>query len=70
MINRSKWMNLEIREFEKAIMDFVGKSQLPPEVKRICLENIRNQVKDKADESIREELKQRDRKESEEKEDE
>lgn len=52
--------NLKIREFQMAIVNFTNASDLPIEVKRLCLEEILHQLRDGADQLIKAEIQQRD----------
>lgn len=52
--------NLKIREFQTAIVNFVNGSDLPIEVKRLCLEEIIQQVRDGANQQLQIEIRQRD----------
>lgn len=45
-------VNLKIRKFEQAIITFVNASQLPIEVKRLCLLDILNQVSQAAEQEV------------------
>lgn len=51
--------NLEIREFQKSIIDFTNKSNLPIEVKKLCFESILHQISKAADEAIVLEIRER-----------
>lgn len=42
-------MNLKIKEFQKAIIDFVNGYDLPSEVKRLCLFEITQKMAETAD---------------------
>lgn len=57
--------NLEIREFSKAIINFVNGSPLPVEVKRLALSDIMHQLDSAANTAIQGEIVERDRKEKE-----
>lgn len=57
--------NLEIREFRKAIIDFANRSNLPIEVKKLCFDNILNQISKAADEAVILEIKGREKLEQE-----
>lgn len=57
--------NLEIREFSQAIINFIKKSPLPIEVKRLCINDIAAQLQQAADAQIETEILQRDRQEAE-----
>lgn len=57
--------NLEIREFSQAIINFIKKSPLPIEVKRLCINDIATQLQQAADAQIETEILQRDRQEAE-----
>lgn len=52
--------NLKIREFQQAIVDFSNKSDLPTEVKRLCLEEILVKLRDSANQQLMVEIQQRD----------
>lgn len=52
--------NLEIREFSQAIINFIKKSPLPIEVKRLCINDIAAQLQQAADAQIETEILQRD----------
>ena len=52
--------NLKIREFQTAIINFTNASDLPIEVKRLCLEEIIQQVRDGANQRLHIEIQQRD----------
>lgn len=56
-------MNLEIREFQQAIINFTNQSPLPIEVKRLALSDILSQIEDVADNTVKTELEERVRKE-------
>ena len=60
--------NLEIREFSQAIINFVNRSALPVEVKRLALSDIMHQLDSAANEILQNEIAERNRKEKEEKE--
>ena len=53
-------VNLTVREFSKAIIDFVNQSPLPIEIKRLCINDIAAQLQVAADERIRDEILERD----------
>ena len=57
-------MDLEIREFKNAIVQFVNKSELPMEVKRLCLKEILDEVNILSDETIKAQIVLRNRKEN------
>lgn len=57
--------NLEIREFQKAIIGFTNKTDLPIEVKRLCFENILRQISQAADEVVVLEIEKRNKAEQE-----
>lgn len=62
--NKETYMNsLSIREFKQSIQNFVNESELPDEVKRMVINEILADQTQKALESIRAELKDRDREE-------
>lgn len=56
-------MNLKIREFKQSIRNFVNESELPDEVKRMVINEILTDQTQKALESIRAEIEDRDREE-------
>ena len=58
-------MDLEIREFKNAIVQFVNKSELPMEVKRLCLKEILDEVNIISDETIKAQIVLRNSKENE-----
>lgn len=58
-------MDLEIREFKNAIVQFVNKSELPMEVKRLCLREILDEVNILSDETIKAQIVLRNSKENE-----
>ena len=58
-------MNLKIREFKQSIINFVNTSDLPIEVKSMVLAELSGQAKIMANEQIKKEIAERDRKESE-----
>lgn len=49
-------MNLQIREFEQNIINFINQSPLPIEVKRLVMKDIFYQVDKMADEAINQEI--------------
>lgn len=57
-------MDLEIREFKNAIVQFVNKSELPMEVKRLCLKEILDEVNILSDETIKAQIVLRNSKEN------
>ena len=57
-------MDLEIREFKNAIVQFVNKSALPMEVKRLCLKEILDEVNILSDETIKAQIVLRNSKEN------
>ena len=57
--------NLEIREFSQTIINFVNKSPLPVEVKRLVMTDILNQIDSAANTAIHGEIAERVRKEKE-----
>lgn len=57
--------NLEIREFSQAIINFINRSALPVEVKRLALSDILHQLDSAADTAIQGEIVERDKKEKE-----
>ena len=52
-------MNLKIREFQQAIINFSNKSDLPIEVKRLCMEEIITQLRSESNRILQEEITQR-----------
>ena len=60
--------NLEIREFSQAIINFVNRSALPVEVKRLALSDITHQLDSTANAILQNEITERDRLANEEKE--
>ena len=48
--------NLKIRGFQESILDFVNRSELPIEVKRLCLEEILTQVREKSNQELQKEI--------------
>lgn len=58
-------MNLKIREFKQSIINFVNASDLPVEVKFLVLADISNQTGIMANEQIKKEIAERNKKESE-----
>ena len=58
--------NLEIREFSQAITNFVEKSDLPEEVKRMALQDILLKQEQKAKDALLAEIAARDAAEKEE----
>lgn len=57
-------MDLEIREFKNAIVQFVNKSDLQMEVKRLCLKEILYEVNILSDETIKAQIVLRNSKEN------
>lgn len=51
--------NLKIREFQQAIMEFANKSDLPIEVKRLCLEEILAKLREESSQQLMVEIQQR-----------
>lgn len=58
-------MDLEIREFTQTIADFINKSNLPMEVKRLSLHDISRQLDVLADSTVQAQLAKRKRAEEE-----
>lgn len=58
-------MDLLIREFKNSIISFVNQSDLPMEIKRLCLSEILKDVSDASDEVIKDQLVSRSNLESE-----
>lgn len=56
--------NLEIREFSQAITNFVEKSDLPEEVKRMALQEVLTRQEQKARDALMTEIADRDAAES------
>lgn len=54
-------MDLEIREFTQAIVDYINKSKLPVEVKRLSLRDICAKLETVADNVIREQIAEREK---------
>lgn len=54
-------VNLVVREFSKSIIDFVNRSPLPIEIKRLCINDIAAQLQTAADEQIQREILERDK---------
>lgn len=52
-------MDLEIRQFTNTIINFINKSPLPMEVKRLSLKDILAQVEDETNKLLQEQLKAR-----------
>lgn len=52
-------MNLKIREFQTAIINFTNASDLPIEVKRLAFEEILHQLRETANQRLQEEIQQR-----------
>lgn len=59
-------MNLEIREFENAIINFCNASALPMEAKKLVMLDVLQQMKEESDKAVKMELAERSRKEQEE----
>lgn len=58
-------MDLLIREFKNSIISFVNQSDLPMEIKRLCLSEILKDVSDASDAVIKDQLVSRSNLESE-----
>lgn len=58
-------MDLEIREFTQTIADFINKSKLPMEVKRLSIHDISRQLDVLADSTVQAQLAKRKRAEEE-----
>ena len=58
-------MDLLIREFKNSIISFVNQSDLPMEIKRLCLSEILKDVSDAPDAVIKDQLVSRSNLESE-----
>lgn len=52
-------MNLKVREFQQAIINFANQSDLPIEVKRLCVADVLKQLEEQANEALRKEVLQR-----------
>lgn len=52
--------DLKIREFQMSITSFINQSDLPMEVKRLCMLDILNQLQTAADSEIRQQIQDRD----------
>ena len=52
--------DLKIREFQMSITSFINQSDLPMEVKRLCMLDILNQLQTAADTEIRQQIQERD----------
>lgn len=52
-------MNIKIKEFQQAIVNFINESELPIEVKRLSLAEIMHKLESAADAVIAQELKER-----------
>lgn len=52
-------MDLQIREFSQAIINFINASTLPMEVKRLCLAEIMEQVNRESDACINAQVSER-----------
>lgn len=58
-------MNLKIREFKQSIANFVNTSELPIEVKTLVLTDLARQAEAMANEQIKKEIAERNKKENE-----
>ena len=58
-------MNLKIREFKQSIVNFINASDLPIEIKSMVLADLSSQAAIMANEQIKKEIAERDKKESE-----
>lgn len=56
-------MNLNIREFKQAIVNFINQNKLPIEVKRMVLSEILKAVEMESDRIVIQEIEKRDKKE-------
>lgn len=56
--------NIEIREFSEAIRQFVNKSSLSAEIKRLALNEIAQEVQQQASAELLKEIEERDRREN------
>lgn len=56
-------MNLEIREFQESIRQFVNKNSLPIEAKRLALNEIAREVEQQAAAELLKEIKEKEKKE-------
>lgn len=54
-------MDLQIREFSKAIGDFVNRSELPAEVKRLALMEIAQKASQESDRVVISQIAERDK---------
>lgn len=54
-------MDLQIREFSKAISDFVNRAELPPEVKRLALLEIAQKAAQESDRAVISQIAERDK---------
>ena len=52
--------SLKVREFQQAIINFSDNSELPIEVQRLCFEEILIKIREKANQQLVVEIKQRD----------
>lgn len=50
--SETRMNNLEIRQFRLAIMEFIKKSNLPIEVKRLAISEIKHEVDREADQQV------------------
>lgn len=55
--------NLQIAEFRKAITDFIGKSEIPSEVKRMVFREIYDDMSQRAKADLIAEINERDQEE-------
>lgn len=53
-------MNLKIREFKLTLENYINSNELPPEVKRMVLQEIYQSTESAANEAIAAEIKRRD----------
>lgn len=53
-------VNLDVREFSQAIINFINQSPIPIEIKRLCINDIATQLEEKANIQIEAELLARD----------
>lgn len=54
-------INIEIREFSQSITNFINRSPLPIEIKRLCINEISTQLMQAADTQIEAEILERDK---------
>lgn len=54
-------LDLAIREMKNSIINYINNNPLPIEVKRMVINEISSEIKEKADEVIREQVIERDK---------